>query len=92
MFFRKHLLPWTAEDCFETQDLFQAWLQQKLQAFSNLRMICLVLAAASLIVGYVLEQRPIMLLTILPLVLMLLATLALDAMEKRRGGQNKSES
>ena len=92
MFFRKLFLPWTASDQFETQEAFHHWLQRCMDRFNNLRMICLVPAALCLIVGYMMDRRPIMLLTIIPLVLVLLSSIAMDQIEKELGGQNKSET
>lgn len=85
MFFKKWLLPWTAAEQFKTEQEFQSWLKRRHRGFTDLRMVLLVIAAAVLLVGYVLDRRPVMLLTIIPLVLLLLATMALDQIEKRMG-------
>jgi len=91
LFIRKHILPWTAAACFKTDEAFYSWLQKKHRFYTNLRMIFLVLAAACLLPGYLLEQRPIMLLTAVPLALVLLVSMALEQIEKRLDGQNKSD-
>ena len=85
MFFRKLFLPWTAEDCFETEEAFHRWLTAKHKRFTDLRMIFIVLAAIPLIAGYVLDLRPVMLVTIVPLLVVLAASAALDQIEKRIG-------
>lgn len=82
MFFRKWFLPWTAQEQFESAQQFQAWLKRQHKRFTDLRMVLLVLAAAALLAGYVLDSRPVMLVTIAPLALLLLATMALDQLEK----------
>ena len=91
MFFRKHILPWTASDCFRSEAEFQTWLQKKVTFFTNLRIFFLAIAAVCLLPGYILDQRPLMLLTIAPLALVLLVSIALDQIEKRLDGQNKTE-
>lgn len=81
MFFRKYYLPWTVEDRFDREDAYQAWLQKRLKRFSDLRIFALILAAAALVLGYVLDQRPIMLVTIAPLILVLLLSHAIEKTE-----------
>ena len=85
MFFRKNFLPWTAEDCFDSEEAFRSWLAKKHKGLSNLRMLFVVLAAISLIVGYMMDLRPLMLVTIAPLLVVLVASAALDQIEKRMG-------
>ena len=92
MFFRKHFLPWTAANLFECEDAYQIWLQKRHKLFNDVRMICLFLAAAALIVGYVLNDRPLMILTVAPLVLVLQLTMALERTEAALDGQNKTET
>ena len=82
MFFRKHFLPWTAREAFECEEAFQNFLKKKQKLFTDLRMIFIVLAAIPLIVGYVMDLRPVMLVTIIPLILVLALSMALDRMEK----------
>lgn len=82
MFFKKWFLPWTAQEQFESTQQFQAWLKRQHKRFTDLRMVLLVLAAAALLAGYALDSRPVMLVTIAPLALLLLATMALDQIEK----------
>jgi len=83
LFFRKHFLPWTAGDAFESEAAFRAFLQKKHKLFTDLRMIFIVIAAIPLIAGYVMDLRPVMLMTIVPLLVVLAATAGLDQIEKR---------
>lgn len=78
---RKYFLPWTAEDCFDSEQQFQDWLQRRRRVFLDWRSILLFLAAACLLAGYFLDRRPIMLLTIVPLALVLLLTMAVGRTE-----------
>ena len=87
MFFRKLFLPWTAADCFPNKEDFFSWLRGCSKRFNDLRMICLFPAAGCLLAGYMLDHRPLMLLTILPLVLVLLLSIALDQIDRTLGGQ-----
>ena len=89
--FRKFFLPWTASDCFETERAFQTWLRRRWRVFTDLRMVVLAAAVLCLLAGYIAGRRPIMLLTIIPLVLVLLLSVALARMEAVLDGQNKSE-
>ena len=82
MFFRKHILPWTSRDCFESEAEFTAWLQKKHKLFSDLRIIFILIAAVPLIVGYIMDLRPLMLVTIAPLLIVLAASAGLDQIEK----------
>lgn len=86
MFFRKYYLPWTARAQFSSEEDFQAWLQKRLKRFSDLRMGALVLAAAALIIGYVLDSRPLMLLTIAPLAAVLLLSCAMEKIAPEENG------
>ena len=83
MFFRKHFLPWTAGEAFENEEAYQNFLKRKHKLFTDLRMIAIVIAAVPLIIGYVLNLRPIMLVTIVPLILVLALSMALDRVEKQ---------
>lgn len=83
MFFRKLFLPWTAGDAFDCEDAFQSFLKKKHRLYTDLRMIFIVLAAIPLIVGYVMDLRSVMLLTIAPLLLVLALSAGLDQMEKQ---------
>ena len=82
MFFRKHFLPWTVGEAFEQEETFQNFLKKKYRLFTDLRMIAIVIAAIPLVVGYVMDLRPVMLVTIVPLLLVLALSMALDRMEK----------
>ena len=79
---RKAWLPWTAADRFDSESAFDQWLGCRLKVFGDLRMILLVAATGLLIVGYVLELRPVMLLSVLPLALMVGLTLAIGKTEE----------
>lgn len=89
---RKFLLPWTAADCFDSEALFQAWLRQHCKRFADVRAILLVLAAICLMAGYFLNRRPMMLLTILPLALVLLLSMAIGRIETILDGQADSKA
>lgn len=89
--FRKFFLPWTASDCFETERAFQTWLRRRWRFFTDLRMIVLAVAVLCLLAGYFTSWRPLMLLTIVPLALVLLLSVALARMEAVLDGQNKSQ-
>ena len=91
MFFRKRFLPWTASQCFDSEDAFLSWLAGCHTKFNNWRMICLFPAMICLLAGYILDRRPIMLLTVIPLLLVLLLSIGLDRIEKTLNGQNKSD-
>ena len=82
MFFRKHILPWTARDCFESEAQFTAWLQKKHKLFSDLRIIFVLIAAVPLIAGYIMDLQPLMLVAIAPLLVILAASAGLDQIEK----------
>ena len=79
---RKAWLPWTAADRFDSESVFGQWLSRRLKVFGDLRMILLVMATGLLIVGYVVELRPGMLLSVLPLALGLVVTLAISKTEE----------
>ena len=83
MFFRKHILPWTARGCFESEDQFTAWLRKKHKLFTDLRIVFILIAAVPLLVGYVTDLRPVMLVTIAPLLVVVAASAGLDQIEKR---------
>ena len=89
---RKSFLPWTAERSFASREDYLRRLTTLHRLWNNLRAICLLLAALTLIVGYVLDQYSIMVLTALPLVLVLLLSLIITKIEEALGGQNKSET
>jgi hypothetical protein len=78
---KKAWMPWTAADQFPSEEAFRQFLAKRLKRFDDLRVIALVLAAAFLIVGYVVDLRPIMLLTVLPLTATLLLTVAIGKTE-----------
>lgn len=86
---RKLWLPWAAAAQFSSEEEYAAWLSRRLKVFGDIRMLLLVLAAGLLIVGYVLDQRPVMLLTVLPLVLVLLLSLAVGKTETALNQMNK---
>ena len=79
---RKAWLPWTAADRFDSEPAFGQWLRRRLKVFGDLRIVLLIAATGLLIVGYVMELRPVMLLSVLPLVLMVGLTLAIGKTEE----------
>ena len=81
MFFRKLFLPWTAAAAFDQENAFLTFLQNKHRQFTNGRIIAIVIAAIPLILGYVLDLRPVMLLTIAPLLVVLALSVGLDRIE-----------
>lgn len=91
-FFRKYFLPWTASDCFENEEQYQQWLRKRYRGFTDVRAVSLVLAAVCLLTGYFLDRRPVMLLTVLPLALVLLFTMALGKIEAVTDGYNNETS
>ena len=91
MFLRKLFLPWTASQGFDSEDAFLSWLAGCQTRFYNWRMVCLLPAMLFLLAGYILDRRPIMLLTVIPLFLVLLLSIGLDRIEKTLNGQNKTD-
>lgn len=89
---RKVWLPWTAMDQFASEEEYSLWLSRRLKVFGDLRMILLVLATALLLVGYVLNKRPVMLATVAPLALVLLLSIAIGKTEESLSHMNKSQS
>ncbi len=81
MFVRKLFLPWTAGDCFDSDDAFDAFLRRRHRQFTNARMVFVILAAVLLIAGYFIDRRPVMLAAIAPLLAVLGASMALDRIE-----------
>lgn len=81
-FLKKAWLPWTAADQFDSEEAFTHWLSRRLKVFGDLRMVLLVIATGLLIVGYVVDSRPVMLLAVLPLALVLLVTMAIGKTEE----------
>lgn len=91
MFFRKRFLPWTLSEQFQTREEFQDFLKFSQKQLTNQRIFWLIPAALCLLIGYCLDLRPIMILTVLPLVLVLLLSIALDRTEAAMDGQDKSQ-
>ena len=89
---RKAWMPWTAAALFPSEEAFGQWLQKRLKRFGDLRTVLLILATALLLGGYVLEQRPVMLLSILPLLLMLPLSLAISKTEQALTQENETQS
>ena len=88
--FRKAWMPWKAADRFSDTAAYHQWLKQRLKVFGDVRVVSLAAAAVLLLTGYVLELRPVMLATILPLAAVLLLSLI---MEKTAAAlENKAES
>ena len=86
----KHLMPWRARNCFDSEESFSGWLERCRKRLTDCRMVLVLLAALPLIVGYMLDQHAIMLLAIVPLSLVLLFSMALDRIENALDGQNKT--
>ena len=91
MFFRKHFFPWTLSDQFKTQEEFQDFLKVTQKQLINHRIFWLIPAAVCLLIGYCLDLRLIMILTVLPLTVVLLLSIALDRTEAAMNGQDKSQ-
>ena len=89
---RKTWLPWTAAEQFGSDEAFAQWLDRRLKVFGDLRMLLLVAATGLLIVGYVMELRPVMLLSVLPLAPVLVLTLAISKTEEALNRTKKSQS
>ena len=89
---RKAWMPWKTENHFPSQEAWDQWLQRRLKVFGDLRMVFLVLATALLLVGYVIDCRPVMLISVLPLGLVLLLTLAVGKTEETLNRTNKTQS
>lgn len=85
---RKWFLPWTAEYLFSDDRQYQKWLQRRYASMRTARILCLLVAAVCLLVGYFLNRRPIMLLTTVPLLLVLGLTMAMEQMEAVMDGQD----
>lgn len=79
---RKAWMPWTAAALFPSEEAFGQWLQKRLRRFGDLRMVLLIAATALLLVGYVMDRRPVMLLCVVPLLLMLPLSLAIGKTEQ----------
>ena len=91
MFFRKLFLPWTVSDQFETPEEFQDFLKVSQKRLINHRIFWLIPSALCLVVGYCLDLRPVMVLTVLPLAVVLLLSILLDRTEAIMDGQDKSD-
>lgn len=85
---RTWFMPWAASEQFPDAAAYRQYLTRRLTRLRNLRMLLLVAAAACLVVGFVLDRRPIMLLTTVPLLLVLAASLAMERMEAVMDGQD----
>lgn len=86
----KYFLPWTAASLFDTEEQFHDWLRRRCKWFTDVRIIFLLLAVVCLLIGYFLDRRPIMLLTIAPLALVLLLTMGIGKMEAVLGEPEES--
>lgn len=89
---RKAWMPWTAGDRFSSEEEWGRWLDRRLKVFGDLRMILLVLATGLLIVGYVLDRRPVMVLSVIPLALVLLLSVVIGKTEEALNQRNKPQS
>ena len=89
---RKAWMPWTAAALFPSEEAFGQWLQKQLKRFGDLRMVLLVVATALLLVGYVLDRRPVILLCIVPLLLMLPLSLAISKTEQALTPESETQA
>ncbi len=89
---RKAWMPWTAAALFPSEEAFGQWLQKRLKRFGDLRMVLLVGATALLLIGYVLDLRPVMLLCIVPLLLMLPLSLAISKTEQALTQESETQA
>lgn len=89
---RKAWMPWTAAALFPSKEAFGQWLQKRRKRFGDLRMVLLVVATALLLVGYVLDRRPVMLLCIVPLLLMLPLSLAISKTEQALTQESETQA
>lgn len=85
---RKAWLPWTAADDFPNQETFDQWLEHRTKRFHDLRLMFLAIATILLLVGYVLDRRPVMLMSVLPLALVLGLSLLIGKTEEARDLNN----
>ena len=91
-FLCKVFLPWTAGDCFPSEERFQVWLRKRHRSLADLRALMLALAAGCLLAGYFLDRSLLMRLTIIPLALVLLLSRAMARIEAVLGDQNIEEN
>lgn len=88
---RMWLTPWTAGAWFDDEVAFRQFLARRFRLLERLRMALLVLAAACLLAGMVLDRRPVMLLTTVPLVLVLAVSMAMGRIEAATDGQDHTK-
>ena len=88
---RLWLAPWTAGAWFDDEAVFRQFLARRHGLLERLRMALLVPAAACLVIGMVLDHRPMMLLTTVPLVLVLAISLAMGRIEAATDGQDHTK-
>ena len=88
MFFRKLFLPWTVSDQFSSAGDYQAWLNIRHKELTDLRIFFLIPSAICLLVGYCMDLRPVMVLTVVPLALVLLISIMLEKTEAVMDGQD----
>ena len=88
MFFRKLFLPWTVSDQFSSAGDYQAWLNIRHKQLTDLRIFFLIPSAICLLVGYCMDLRPVMVLTVVPLALVLLISIMLEKTEAVMDGQD----
>ena len=91
MFFRNLFLPWTIPNQFETPEQFQDFLRLRQKQLTNHRIFWLFPSALCLLIGYCMDLRPILVLTVLPLSIVLLLSISLERIEAAMNGQDKSD-
>lgn len=91
-FLRKWLTPWAASDLFSEEAAFAQFLSRRHRSAQSWRMLWLVVAAGCLLLGVVLDRRPIQLLTAVPLLLVLACTVAMERMEAVMDRQDHTKS
>ncbi len=86
---RKTWMPWTAADQVSSDEEFQALLDKQLKFFWTLRMVALFPAAICVLGGYLMENRPLMLASVVPLALILLFSKLMDKTEAAMPNQRE---
>ena len=91
-FFQLWCIPWTARQYFTDAAQFQRHLACCRRVAQATRTLCLLLAAVLLLGGYFLNRRPLMVLTVVPLLLILGLTAAMEQIEAAMDGQDNEQS
>lgn len=91
-FLRKWFTPWAASDLFPEETAYAQFLSRRHGQAQSWRVLWLIVAAACLLLGVVLDQRPIQLLTAVPLLLVLACSVAMERMEAVMERQDHTKS